>query len=67
MALPSLEMEQDKIVWSGSGLAGINCWDYGIEKKIFVVGIVGLKNPIGDPQMCFVYKVGNELWFAEWS
>ena len=40
-------------------MAGINRWDYGIEKKNFLFRIVGLKNPIGDAQMCFVYKVGK--------
>ena len=40
-------------------MAGINRWDYGIEKKKFLFRIVGLKNPIGDAQMCFVYKVGK--------
>ena len=35
---------KNKNLWSGSGLAGINRRDYGT-----LVGIVRLKNPIGDP------------------
>ena len=33
---------------------GLRNWE-----KIFLFRIVGLKNPIGDAQMCFVYKVGK--------